>query len=121
MYYTYQGVSCSRKAQWTLVTFLAAQHFWTHRLQFRILRISPLTEAQTCSTVTVVQVCPRDTHPDSDSGASGTEEGTGEHFLWLTLKVKLRHCGHLTRRADSLDKILMMQETEGGGKGGNRG
>ena len=52
--------------------FLAAQHFWTHRLQFRILCISPLTEAQTRSAVTVVQVCPRDTHPDFDSGASGT-------------------------------------------------
>lgn len=51
--------------------------FLDTRLQFRILRTSPLTEAQTRSAVTVVQVCPRDTHQTLTPGASGTEEGTG--------------------------------------------
>ena len=49
------------------------------------------------------------------------QEGTGKSFSLLVLKVKLQHSGHLMQRADSLDKILMMEKTKGGGKGDNRG
>ena len=31
----------------------------------------------------------------------------------LTLKLKLQYIGHLTRRANSLEKILMLEKTEG--------
>ena len=41
----------------------------------------------------------------------------------LMLKPKLQHFGHLMQRADSLEKTLMLEKTEGrtGGEGGNRG
>ena len=32
----------------------------------------------------------------------------------LTLKLKLQYAGHLMRRTDSLEKILMLGKTEGG-------
>ena len=31
----------------------------------------------------------------------------------LTLKLKLQYIGHLTRRANSLEKILTLEKTEG--------
>ena len=37
------------------------------------------------------------------------------------LKLKLRHFGHLMQRADSLEKSLMLEKTEGGREGGERG
>ena len=37
------------------------------------------------------------------------------------LKLKLQDFGHLMRRADSLEKTLMLGKIEGGGEGGNRG
>ena len=37
----------------------------------------------------------------------------------LMLKLKLQYFGHLMRRADSLEKILMLGKTEG--EGGKRG
>ena len=40
----------------------------------------------------------------------------------LMLTLKLQHFGHLMRRADSSEKILMLGKTEGGRrKGDNRG
>ena len=33
---------------------------------------------------------------------------------WLTLKLKLRYSGHLMRRADLLEKTLMLGKIEGG-------
>ena len=36
----------------------------------------------------------------------------------LVLKLKLQHFGHLTRRADSLEKTLMLGEIEGGRRKG---
>ena len=36
----------------------------------------------------------------------------------LTLKLKLPYYGHLMRRADSLEKILMLGKTEGKGEKG---
>ena len=37
------------------------------------------------------------------------------------LKLKLQYFGHLMRRAESLEKTLMLENTEAGGEGGNRG
>ena len=36
----------------------------------------------------------------------------------LTLKLKLQYAGHLMRRTDSLEKILMMGKIEGGRRKG---
>ena len=36
------------------------------------------------------------------------------------LKLKLQHFGHLTRRADSLEKTLMLGEIEGGRRRGRQ-
>jgi len=42
------------------------------------------------------------------------KEINSEHSLeGLMLKVKLQYCGHLMRRADSLEKTLMLGKTEG--------
>ena len=35
----------------------------------------------------------------------------------LRLKLKLQYCGHLMRRADSLEKILMLARLKAGGEG----
>ena len=35
----------------------------------------------------------------------------------LMLKLKLQYSGHLTRRTNSLEKILMLGKTEGRGRG----
>ena len=37
------------------------------------------------------------------------------------LKLKLQYFGHLMRRADSLDKTLVLGNTEAKGEGGGRG
>ena len=39
----------------------------------------------------------------------------------LMLKLKLQYFGHLMRRADSLEKTLMLRKVEGRGEGGDRG
>ena len=39
----------------------------------------------------------------------------------LMLKLKLRYFGHLMRRADSLEKTLMLRRLRAGEEGGNRG
>ena len=39
----------------------------------------------------------------------------------LMLKLKLQYFGHLIRRADSLEKILMLGKIEEGGEGDDRG
>ena len=36
------------------------------------------------------------------------------------LKLKLQYFGHLMRRTDSLEKTLMLGETEGGRRGGRQ-
>ena len=41
-------------------------------------------------------------------------------FEGLMLKLKLQYFGHLMRRADSLDKILMLGKTEGRRRGWRR-
>ena len=38
----------------------------------------------------------------------------------LMLKLKLQYCGHLMRRTDSLEKILMLVKTEGRRRGRQR-
>ena len=38
----------------------------------------------------------------------------------LMLKMKLQHFGHLTRRADSLEKTLMLGKIEGGRRRGRQ-
>ena len=39
----------------------------------------------------------------------------------LMLKLKLQHFGHLMRRTDSLEKILMQERLKVGGEGDDRG
>ena len=44
-------------------------------------------------------------------------------YSWeeLMLKLKLQYSGHLMRRADSLEKTLMLGRIEGGRRGEDRG
>ena len=66
------------------------------------------------------------------------EEGPAEGWLWsnqyilkeispedsleeLMLKLKLQYFGHLMRRTDSLEKILMLGKIEGGRRRDDRG
>ena len=44
----------------------------------------------------------------------------GCSFEGLMLKLKLQYFGHLMRRADSLEKTLMLGKTEGRGRGQER-
>ena len=39
----------------------------------------------------------------------------------LLLKLKLQYCSHLMRRADSLEKTLMLGKIEAGGEGNDKG
>jgi len=39
----------------------------------------------------------------------------------MKLKLKLQYFAHLMRRADSLEKSLMLEKIEGRGEGDNRG
>ena len=39
----------------------------------------------------------------------------------LMLKLKFQYFGHLMRRADSLEKTLMLEKTKVGGEGEDRG
>ena len=39
----------------------------------------------------------------------------------LMLKLKLQYCSHLMRRADSLEKTLMLGKIEGGRRRGDKG
>ena len=49
------------------------------------------------------------------------EISPGCAFKELMLKLKLQYFGHLMRRADSLEKTLMLGKIEGGGEGDDRG
>ena len=48
------------------------------------------------------------------------EISPGCSFVGLMLKLKLQYFGHLMRRADSLEKTLMLGKTEGGRRGRQR-
>ena len=39
----------------------------------------------------------------------------------LMLKLKLQYFGHPMQRTDSLENVLMLEKTEGGGEGDDRG
>ena len=53
------------------------------------------------------------------SNQSILKEINPEHSLeGLVLKLKLQYFGHLTQRADSLEKTLMLEKTEGRRKWG---
>ena len=55
------------------------------------------------------------------SSQSNLKEINPEYSLeGLMLNLKLQYFGHLMRRADSLEKTLMLGKIEGGGKGGDR-
>ena len=41
-------------------------------------------------------------------------------FIGLMLKLKLQYFGHLMRRADSLEKTLMLEKIEGGRRRGRQ-
>ena len=49
------------------------------------------------------------------------EIGPGCSFEGLMLKLKLQYFGHLMRRVDSLEKILMLGDLGVGGEGDDRG
>ena len=56
------------------------------------------------------------------SNQSILKEITPEYSLeGLMLKLKLQYFGHLTRRADSLEKTLMRERLKAGGEGDDRG
>ena len=52
--------------------------------------------------------------PQGDQIKSNSLEG-------LMLKLKLQYFGHLMRRANSLEKTLMLDSLKAGGEGDNRG
>ena len=55
------------------------------------------------------------------SNQSIPKEISSEHSLeGLMLKLKLQHFGHLMRRVDSFEKILMLGRIEGRRRGGQR-
>ena len=55
------------------------------------------------------------------SNQSILKEISPEHSLeGLILKLKLQHFGHLIRRADSLEKTLMLGKIEGGRRRGGQ-
>ena len=55
------------------------------------------------------------------SNQSILKEISSEYSLeGLMLKLKLQYFGHLMRRADSLEKTLMLGKTEGRGEGDDR-
>ena len=49
------------------------------------------------------------------------EISPGSSLEGLTLTLKLQYFGHLMRRADSLEKTLMLGGIGGGGEGDDRG
>ena len=56
------------------------------------------------------------------SNQSSLKEISPEYPLeGLMLKLKLQYFGHLTQRADSLEKTLMLGGIGAGGEGDNRG
>ena len=56
------------------------------------------------------------------SNQSVLKEINPEYLLGkLILKLKLQYFGHLMPRADSLEKILMLEKTEGRCRGDDRG
>jgi len=56
------------------------------------------------------------------SNGSILKEISPEYSLeGLMLKLKLHYVGHLMRRADSLEKTLMLERLKAGGEGDNRG
>ena len=57
-----------------------------------------------------------------ESNQSILKEISPEYSLeGLKLKLKLQHFGHLMQRANSLEKSLMLEKSEGGREGGERG
>ena len=55
------------------------------------------------------------------SNQSILKEVSPEYSLeGLMLKMKLQHCGHLMRRTDSFEKILMLGRIEGGRRRGQQ-
>ena len=56
------------------------------------------------------------------SNQSILKEISPEYLLeGLMLKVKLQYFGHLMRRTESLEKILMLERLKVGGEGDDRG
>jgi len=49
------------------------------------------------------------------------EISPGSSLEGLMLKLKLQYFGYLTRRADSFEKTLMLERSNAGGEGDNRG
>ena len=63
-----------------------------------------------------------DGHAPSRSNQSVLKEINPEYSLeGLMLQMKLQYFGHLMRRADSLEKTLVLGNTEAKGEGGGRG
>ena len=64
----------------------------------------------------------RDPCTTRSSNQSILKEINPEYSLeGLRLKPKLQYFGYLMQRADSLEKILILGKTEGGGEGDDRG
>ena len=67
----------------------------------------------------IVLVLPRVPWAARRSNQSILKEINPEHSSeWLTLKVKLQYFGHLMRKADSVEKTLMLGKIEGGRRRG---
>ena len=57
---------------------------------------------------------------EKKSNQSILKEINPEYSSGLMLKLKFQYLGHLMRRADSLEKILMLGKIEGRRRGGQR-
>ena len=80
------------------------------------LSLSVSSVAQSCPTLcdSVNHSMPRVPYTARKSNQSILKETSPEYSLeGLTLKLKLQYFGHLTRRADSLEKTLMLGKIEG--------
>ena len=55
------------------------------------------------------------------SNQSILKEISPKYSLGLMLKLNLQYFGHLMQRTDSLEKNLMLEKTEGKGKGSGKG
>ena len=60
------------------------------------------------------------TQPNKASAPEGKENNPEYSLEGLTLKLKLQYLGHLMRRADSLEKTLMLGKIEGRRRGQQR-
>ena len=77
------------------------------------------TQPNSCTAASLTRSLQRHLHREGWSNQSILKEISLAIFIGR--KLKLQHFGHLMRRADSLEKTLMLVKIKGGRKGDDRG